>query len=430
MPIPRGACSVPRVLFALIISTVAALASQNSLPLNARNLHNKSITAAEKLPVSDKVMVSVKNFASLGDSYAAGVGAGSQLDSKCWQYSESYPAQLNNTDMLKGYGHSMQFLACTGTVMRDDWGSSASSGGGKKKIIWDQIDAIKGADFVTLSIGGNDAGFFDILNGCIYKFYGPASPSCENIKKSAREKMMSKEFRVTYNKVLDAILTKNSEKSFRIFVTGYSKFFDDKLTDECSGKSLGYWAGYQPRLTVKLRRDLNDICGTLNEMIGQIIAEKKDERVIWVNWAPKFDSHRFCQPGKGLADKDTWFYDAAFRRTDIGSINPKTCETDSEAATGDWGAQALCAIAVAHAKYPALKPVSGEIQTTGGRDPFGPNDGRLFHPKPEGYRAIVDQIREVWPYAPAELRSDVDDASAKGGEPANKGIDFELAKRL
>ncbi|KMP01654.1 hypothetical protein CIRG_01793 [Coccidioides immitis RMSCC 2394] len=365
----------------------------------ALDSHNNSATAVGHLGPETNIPIAIKRFASLGDSYASGVGAGKLLDRGCWRYSDSYPAQLNNSAILRDSGHTMQFLACSGTVMKKNWGKAVPSGPSKRREIWDQIIAMEDADFVTLSVGGNDVGFFDLLNACLYRFYGPASPDCAKTTKATRTKIMGGEFKGTYNMVLDAILEKNPAESFRIFVTGYGKFFDEELTDECNNSSFGYWFGYRPKLTVEVRRYLNDISQTLNDVISQIIRERKDGRVIWVNWDPKFQGHRFCEPGKGLMDQDTWFYDTSFRTTNIGVVDSRTCVENEMVESGDWGILALCAIAVTHANYPNLEPVAGKIRTRGGRDPFGPKDARLFHPKPEGYAAIAEQIVEMWPYS-------------------------------
>ncbi|EEP80542.1 predicted protein [Uncinocarpus reesii 1704] len=378
-------------------------------PLNAAlDVDNRNHSTENHPQIAPKIPLVIKSFAALGDSYASGVGAGKQLDETCWRYSGSYPVQLNNSGIFGGHTLSMQFLACTGAVMKKDWGVTTFSGSSKTMHIWDQINALRDADFVTLSIGGNDIGFFDLLNACLFQFYGPASPNCETVKKVARARILSREFWQTYSLVLDAILRKNPARSFRIFANGYGKFFDTALTEECNTKSLGYWLGYQPKLTVKTRRELNEISTMLNDRIGQIISWKKNERVILVNWDPRFDSHRFCRPRKGLTDPDTWFFDSRFRLRGGDPIDPETCKEDSKVAVGDWDAQARCAIAITHANYPKLRPILR--RPIGKIDPFGPENGRLFHPKPEGYKAMVDQILQVWPYTVAETKVEADNA--------------------
>ncbi|KAI2010549.1 hypothetical protein LOZ50_001033 [Ophidiomyces ophidiicola] len=383
-------------------------------------LHTLIVGAAAMLDADPKIPMTIKRFAALGDSYATGVGAGLELDPNCWKFSDSYPAQLSRADIYNGSNPEMQFLACSGTVMRSNWVQASSRGGKKWKQIWEQIGAIENADFVTLSVGGNDIGFFNVLNGCAYRFYGPASPDCEKMLMMAKKKIKSNEFALTYNQILDAILSKNTAKSFRVFVNGYSEFFDENLTSECDIESLGYWVGYRPRLLKELRGEVNKICKGLNEKIGEIIEKRNDKRIVFVDWAPKFDSHRFCRPGGGLMDGDTWFYDATFRSANLDLIDPKMCGPESQANPGDWGAQALCAIAFTHEQYPGLQPaIPRDVQPVGGRQPFGPGDARLFHPTPEGHKAIVDTILEAWPYTAAEdwpVSNDMDNDNNDGDE--------------
>ncbi|KAL1970176.1 hypothetical protein VTN77DRAFT_6581 [Rasamsonia byssochlamydoides] len=276
------------------------------------------------LETRSTIPLTIKNYAALGDSYAAGIDAGAQLDSSCWRYNDSYPAQLNRTSTL-GPDHEFQFVACSGTIMKNI--SPFSSSGGRQTID-KQIAAISTPDFATVSIGGNDAGFFNILNACVYRFYGPWSGNCTLELENAMQTIASDTFAYTYNSVMDALLAKNPAETFRIFANGYSPFFDDALSDDCNTLSLGYWSDTNgPWLTVDLRRSLNDVCNALNTRIGDIIQARNENKVIFVNWASAFDAHRFCQPGKGIEDGDnTWFYDADFRTTYIQDINIDTCE--------------------------------------------------------------------------------------------------------
>lgn len=338
----------------------------------------------------------IQSWTALGDSYAAGVEAGDELDSTCWRYSDSYPGQLNRSEVL-GSNHTFDFLACSGALMQD--ASTSSSGSGSGKAIQKQIDNMAPADFATVSIGGNDAGFYKLLDGCLFMFQGPAAHDCKAELKASLEVIASDDFAKTYNGVMDAILEKNTADTFRIFANGYSPFFDDELSDDCNDKSLGYWnlERYRPKLTVDVRRQLNDVCNKLNARIKEVISSRKDNKVIHVDWAHRFDGHRFCQPGKEIEDGDnTYFFDIQSRTKAIGNIDVKICEADAEA-SGDWGEMANCGIARAHSKDSSLKPYKGSISTNGG-DLTGPGTARVFHPKAQGYAQVVAEIEQLWPY--------------------------------
>ncbi|WP_326552872.1 SGNH/GDSL hydrolase family protein [Micromonospora sp. NBC_01813] len=89
------------------------------------------------------------HYAALGDSYSSGVGAGPYDVSGCLRSNRSYAplwAAANSPD-------SFRFVACSGAVTAD--------------VLNRQLSALDAATtMVTISIGGNDAGFADIVINC------------------------------------------------------------------------------------------------------------------------------------------------------------------------------------------------------------------------------------------------------------------------
>ncbi|EDN10312.1 predicted protein [Histoplasma mississippiense (nom. inval.)] len=255
----------------------------------------------------------VIRYAALGDSYASGIDAGRKLHNSCWRFKDSYPMQLIRSGVL-GQNHAFQFLACSGAVMGIP-GTPFS----KHKSIDRQIKALKPSDLVTLSIGGNDAGFFDILNACVYRFYGTRSGNCSEQLEKSKKLISSDEFADAYHKTLINILAKGNGPHFRLLTLGYSPFFDEALSDDCNNRSFGFWKMWQPKLTVNLRQQLNEISLELNNKIVHLIKDLDDERIVWVDWSPKFKDHLFCQRGnKTISDGDnTWFFDVDFSSTNL-----------------------------------------------------------------------------------------------------------------
>ncbi|MEU6206302.1 SGNH/GDSL hydrolase family protein [Micromonospora musae] len=105
------------------------------------------------------------NYVALGDSYSSGVGAGPYDWSTCLRSQKSY-APLWAT----AHGaSSFAFPACGGAVTAD--------------VIDDQVDALDaGTTMVTVTIGGNDAGFVDVITSCRF---GTTS-TCTNAVNEAR----------------------------------------------------------------------------------------------------------------------------------------------------------------------------------------------------------------------------------------------------
>lgn len=90
-----------------------------------------------------------ENYVALGDSYASGTGAGSYGTSGSCQRSANAYAPL----WASGHGASLTFVACAGAQTAD--------------VLNNQVAALSTATtLVTISIGGNDAGFADVMMTC------------------------------------------------------------------------------------------------------------------------------------------------------------------------------------------------------------------------------------------------------------------------
>ncbi|MGL5405962.1 MAG: SGNH/GDSL hydrolase family protein [Propionibacteriaceae bacterium] len=89
------------------------------------------------------------SYVALGDSYSAGVGTRSSTEFHCYRSPEGYPALLASQ-----HGWNLNYQACSGAVISD--------------IMTNQIQALSPTtNYVTVTGGGNDAGFAPILVDCI-----------------------------------------------------------------------------------------------------------------------------------------------------------------------------------------------------------------------------------------------------------------------
>jgi lysophospholipase L1-like esterase len=100
------------------------------------------------LSVSGSALAADK-YVALGDSYSAGNGANStNLDSGCNRNTYAYPYLLSQQ---KGY--ALTFVACAGAVTGD--------------IINNQVNSVTSdTKVVTITIGGNDIGFTNLILAC------------------------------------------------------------------------------------------------------------------------------------------------------------------------------------------------------------------------------------------------------------------------
>ena len=89
-------------------------------------------------------------YVALGDSYSSGTGTGRYLadGTSCQRSTAAYPALI-----AASRGYTLNFRACSGARIPDVTGT--------------QLPALTTATrYVTISVGGNDAGFVDVLTEC------------------------------------------------------------------------------------------------------------------------------------------------------------------------------------------------------------------------------------------------------------------------
>ncbi|GAA2722967.1 SGNH/GDSL hydrolase family protein [Actinocorallia aurantiaca] len=90
-------------------------------------------------------------YVALGDSYSSGTGAGSYTSLLCRRSANAYPALL----AASRPGAAFRFAACSGATIPD--------------VATKQLSALsETATLVTISIGGNDAGFAAAMLTCKY----------------------------------------------------------------------------------------------------------------------------------------------------------------------------------------------------------------------------------------------------------------------
>lgn len=121
-----------------------------SRPLTALAAAASSLVAA--LMLASPANAAGASYVALGDSYSAGNGAGSYISSSgdCHQSNSAYPE-------LWAKAHSpssFTFAACSGAVTTD--------------VINSQLGSLSSSTtLVSITIGGNDAGFADAMTTCV-----------------------------------------------------------------------------------------------------------------------------------------------------------------------------------------------------------------------------------------------------------------------
>jgi hypothetical protein len=152
-------------------------------------------------------------YVALGDSYSSGVGAGSYISSSgdCKRSTKAHP-------YLWAAAHSpssFDFTACSGARTGD--------------VLANQLTPLSATTaLVSVSIGGNDAGFADVMTTCVLQ----SDSSCLSRIATARAYVDS-----TLPGKLDSVYTaiRTKAPNARVVVIGYPRFY--KLGTTCLGLS-------------------------------------------------------------------------------------------------------------------------------------------------------------------------------------------------
>jgi hypothetical protein len=358
-------------------------------------------------------------FVAFGDSYSAGIGTAVKgQENDCRQGMHAH-AVLIAADLEASQGGQnttvFQFLSCTGHRT-----TNVMAGGEQSQI--DAFNPSLPADFALLSIGGNDLGFFDVINACVFRFYDLFSGDCEGVLAKSRAMLEGDEFETRLRIVITEILDKarwEKKPWFFITMTGYARFFNE-LTDECDNLSLGFW-WKGPRLTKELRASMNALVLTVNaklrKTINSINSHYAQDKVVFVDYDGEFEGHRFCEPNVREPDylrADTWFFlvggpDNARNGTQLrrlsdvqtlpstsALIDPLSC-LEPARRSGDWGIMALCYMTMAKYRDPTLRPARGDSMSSLGSMWYVPTFyGKTFHPRTLGHETIRNKMYEIW----------------------------------
>ncbi|KAI9678746.1 MAG: hypothetical protein M1817_005803 [Caeruleum heppii] len=234
----------------------------------------------------------VKKWAAVGDSYAAGIGAGNltnQADArKCGRYDQSYPGQMARDPRLGENAAPLQFLACSGATSKD--------------MLDNQIPKLEyGNDIITVSAGGNDVGLVTILNACVFQW--SRNDGCDSVLDDTAASIRN-ELPGNLDNLLTAIKPKLA-KGGKIYVTGYARFWGLESTD-CDDVSWAFWYNLinASFLTLAKRKRMNEMVDLVNLIIEAAVLQAGDQ-VVFVNYDRYFEdtAGRLCE--KGVQEPDS-----------------------------------------------------------------------------------------------------------------------------
>ncbi|MET9104277.1 SGNH/GDSL hydrolase family protein [Streptomyces antibioticus] len=216
-------------------------------------------------------------YVALGDSYSSGVGAKNYIavSGRCQRSTNAYPHLWNAG---RSYS-SFAFNACSGARTDD--------------VLADQLGSLdSGTAMVTMTIGGNDAGFSDVMRTCILSIRRVCHDRVMRVYPYIASVLPAK-----FDRLYSAIKAK--APNAKVVVLNYPKPYE---------LNNGFCIG----LTYGSRFDLNSATDALNGLIAQ----KAKQYGFSVGDADTaFSNHRIC-------DDDSWLHALNFADTSV-SYHPK-----------------------------------------------------------------------------------------------------------
>ena len=200
------------------------------------------------------------NYAALGDSYSSGVGTGSYtLDSACKRSVYAYPYLYTQ----KHPGTSLSFVACSGAKTSN--------------LLSTQIQAVTSATtLVTMTIGGNDIGFADLIYQCTLSDCSAALDSTRANLETTLGTPLDQVFGAVRSRAADAA---------KVIVLGYPRVFSGA---SCFG-TLG--------ISSTERTKANALADALD---GVIAAHAAADGVIYKSAIAAFTGHAVCSSSAWL----------------------------------------------------------------------------------------------------------------------------------
>ena len=158
-------------------------------------------------------------YIALGDSYAAGQGAGPYLDD-CYR-SESAYSEL--ADASKAV-HLVTNAACSGKTT--------------EQVVGTQLQKLnKSTELVTITAGGNDLGFGTIVTKCVTAMFDPAAAGdCDKASSDAAALIGSGELARDVAAMIQSV--KAAAPNAKVVVTGYPYLYDPVAPGQTDPASL------------------------------------------------------------------------------------------------------------------------------------------------------------------------------------------------
>jgi len=259
---------------ALTAASVTAVTVLTASAGVTRPVQARTVPAAALRPVPPPV-----RYVALGDSYAAGIGAADDTADRggCARSADAYPEQW-----AAHHAHA-SFV------------SEACDGATTAGVLSGQVQALSArTTLVSLTVGGNDAGFSHVMDACVLQFWDSACRSAV----SAADTFVARTLPGRLDATLQAIRAR--APAAKVVVVGYPDLYDLSQSPGCLGLSTAKRAALDQGADA-----LDRAMSAAAARNGAVYADVRDE----------FAGHEIC-------DSSQWLYAVTFPLGD--SYHPTT----------------------------------------------------------------------------------------------------------
>ena len=239
------------------------------------------VTAVSVMPAAGAASVS---YVALGDSYSSGLGAGSYISSSgsCDRSTNAYPEQWAAANSPASFVSA----ACAGATTSD--------------VISSQVSALSAATtLVSVTIGGNDAGFSGVMETCVLH----STSTCLSAVATAKD-FVASQLPARLASTLQAI--RQHAPSARIILLGYPDLYDLSKSGTCIG------------LSTQDRTALNSGADALDSALLTAVTRAADPGIVYADVRGQFATHEICDSGSWLHSVDLLAISSSYHPTASG----------------------------------------------------------------------------------------------------------------
>ncbi len=203
------------------------------------------------------------SYVALGDSYSSGAGTKSYIDdgTSCLRSTYAYPAKV-----AAAKGYTLNFRACSGAVIND--------------VTNTQLSALSSSTaYVTISIGGNDAGFASVLTECAL----PGWASNCNAKINTAQSYVANTLPARLNTLYASIRSRAPQA--KVVVVGYPRIFN--------GEDCNVLTFFSPAEMTRLNQ-------TADQLNSRLAAAASARGFTFANPTTRFTGHAWCAPDEWI----------------------------------------------------------------------------------------------------------------------------------